>query len=83
MAGRAAATRRVGRASAVTAKGQTTIPVEYRRSLDLHPGDRVIFRLEGDHLVLSKAQALDTAWNEAQSRLMSEWASAEDAVFDA
>ena len=29
--------------STVTAKGQTTIPAEIRRKLDLKPGDRILY----------------------------------------
>ncbi len=30
-------------ASKITTKGQITIPQEYRKILDIHPGDKVIF----------------------------------------
>lgn len=70
------------RLSAVTSKGQTTIPADYRRSIGLRPGDLVAFELDGDRIVLRKTQPLDHAWNAAQSRLMGEWDSAEDSVFD-
>ncbi len=30
-------------ASKITTKGQITIPQEYRKILDIHPGDRVVF----------------------------------------
>ncbi len=30
-------------ASKITTKGQITIPQEYRKILDIHPGDRVAF----------------------------------------
>lgn len=36
----------------VTSKGQITIPVEVRRSLGLHAGDRVVFRLVDSHVTL-------------------------------
>ena len=70
------------RPSSVTTKGQATIPAEYRRAIGLRPGDLVAFELDGDRIVLRKAQGLDHAWNAAQSQVMSEWASEEDAVFD-
>jgi AbrB family looped-hinge helix DNA binding protein len=34
--------------SALTSKGQVTIPAEVRKRLGLHPGDRVAFIVEGD-----------------------------------
>ena len=30
-------------ASKITTKGQITIPQEYRKFLDIHPGDQVVF----------------------------------------
>ena len=35
----------------ITSKGQVTIPREVRDKLDLHPGDRVEFRIESDGAV--------------------------------
>lgn len=68
--------------AAVTSEGQATIPADLRRSIGLRPGDLVQFELDGDRIVLRKAGPLDHAWNTAQSRLMGEWDSPEDAVFD-
>ena len=39
-------------------KGQTVIPVEYRRALGINPGDELIATLEGDHVVLVTRHAL-------------------------
>ena len=33
------------RSSTLTSKGQVTIPVELRHSLDLHPGDTLLFEV--------------------------------------
>jgi antitoxin PrlF len=33
-------------------KGQTTVPVEVRNALDVHPGDSVTFVVEGDGTVM-------------------------------
>jgi antitoxin PrlF len=33
--------------STITKKGQTTIPGEVRAALNIHPGDRLKYRLEG------------------------------------
>ena len=38
--------------STVTSKGQTTIPGEIRRALQIKPGDRLEYALEGDHAVI-------------------------------
>jgi len=39
-------------AATVTSKGQVTIPVDVRRALDLGPGSRIVFHLEGDQVVV-------------------------------
>ena len=39
----------------VTAKGQVTIPAEVRRRLGLAPGDRVIFAIEDDQVIVRAA----------------------------
>lgn len=38
--------------SAVTSKGQTTIPAEIRDALGLKPGDRLEYVIEGDHAAI-------------------------------
>jgi AbrB family looped-hinge helix DNA binding protein len=43
--------------STLTSRGQTTIPKPIREALQLHPGDRVEFILEGDQAVLRRAGA--------------------------
>lgn len=35
--------------STITSKGQTTIPNEIRRALNLRPGDRLEYAVEQDH----------------------------------
>jgi AbrB family looped-hinge helix DNA binding protein len=44
--------------SHVTSKGTVTIPVEIRRELGLEPGDSVVFVVDGDHAVLSRARSV-------------------------
>jgi AbrB family looped-hinge helix DNA binding protein len=44
------------RSSSLTSKGQVTIPSEIREQLGLHPGDRVGFIIEKDHVVLFRRQ---------------------------
>lgn len=36
--------------STITSKGQTTIPGEIRRALNLRPGDRLEYAVEQDHV---------------------------------
>ena len=42
--------------SAVTTKGQVTIPVELRQKLGIKPGDRVGFVDEGGRIVLQRQE---------------------------
>lgn len=42
--------------SALTAKGQITIPADIRRQLGLHPGDKVGFLIEDNHVVLFRKE---------------------------
>ena len=41
--------------STVTSKGQVTIPKEIRETLGVIEGDRLIFLVEGDRVVMRKA----------------------------
>jgi antitoxin PrlF len=38
--------------STVTSKGQTTIPGEIRDALQIKPGDKLEYAVEGDHAVI-------------------------------
>lgn len=38
--------------SVVTSKGQTTIPKTVRESLHLRPKDKLLYVMEGDHVIL-------------------------------
>ena len=38
--------------STVTSKGQTTIPGEVRDALNIKPGDKLEFAVEGDHAII-------------------------------
>lgn len=38
--------------SALTSKGQVTIPSHIRRKLGLHSGDKIGFTIENDHVIL-------------------------------
>jgi antitoxin PrlF len=38
----------------VTSKGQVSIPTAVRDALNIHEGDKVVFRVEGDRAVLAR-----------------------------
>jgi len=44
------------RTSTLTSKGQVTIPVDVRKRLGLHPGDRVAFIMVGDEVRLVRRE---------------------------
>lgn len=68
--------------AALTSEGQATIPADLRQTIGLLPGDLIEFELDGDRIVMRKVPPLDRAWNAGQSRVLVEWDSPEDAVFD-
>lgn len=43
--------------SSLTVKGQVTIPAEIRKQLGLHPGDKIGFVIEDDHVVLYRKES--------------------------
>lgn len=43
----------------ITAKAQTTIPRAVRLALGLMPGDDVVWEIEGDHVVMTRARTAD------------------------
>lgn len=63
----------------VTVKGQTTIPQEVRRALDIKPGDLLLWET-GDEGVakVRRVQPLDLAYLRAVEGTLGEWSSNED-----
>ena len=45
----------------LSSKSQLVLPAEIRRKLGIHPGDRLIVELEGDHAVIRKRPCSDVA----------------------
>ncbi|MFL5901113.1 MAG: AbrB/MazE/SpoVT family DNA-binding domain-containing protein [Solirubrobacterales bacterium] len=43
-------------AAKLTSKGQITVPKVVRDSLELEPGDQVLFRLDGGRAILARTQ---------------------------
>lgn len=55
--------------SAMTVKGQITIPSDIRKQLGLQPGDKIGFFLEDDHVILfRKEQNIEAAFGICQPK---------------
>jgi antitoxin PrlF len=65
-------------ASTLTSKGQTTIPVEIRRALNLHTGDKVTFEIKNHTAVITKISPFDYKYHHALLGTLSEWNSSSD-----
>lgn len=62
----------------VTSKGQTTIPSEIRTMLELMPGDKLLFEVVDEQLIIKKINPLDYSYHAALNSTLSEWTSAAD-----
>ncbi len=62
--------------SKLTSKAQTTIPQPIRAALRLREGDELVYEIQGDRVVLSKAQQLRDG--DDPFRTFSEWDSPAD-----
>ena len=67
-------------ASTITQKGQATIPQKIRSRLGLHSGDKVVFEIKGDDVVLRKIEPFDLEHHKALENTLSEWDSEEDDI---
>ena len=65
--------------SKITSKGQTTIPFEIRKSLQLAEGDLLFYEIGADHAVrFRKLEKVDFEWAQAIETTMTEWQGDED-----
>lgn len=64
--------------SKVTQKYQATIPQAVRNKLAIEKGDRIIFEIEDEKVVLKKLSPLDWEYLESVSANLSEWSSEAD-----
>lgn len=64
--------------SKVTQKYQATIPQAIREKLKIDKGDRVMFEIENEKVVLKKVSPLDWEYLESVSATLSEWSSQAD-----
>jgi antitoxin PrlF len=62
--------------SKLTSKAQTTIPQPIRAALRLREGDKLVYEIQGDRVVLSKAQQIRDG--DDSFRTFNEWDSAAD-----
>jgi antitoxin PrlF len=61
--------------SKITSKAQTTIPHPVRAALQIHKGDELVYRIDGDRVILTKAKREPT---EDPFATFSEWSSEAD-----
>lgn len=61
----------------ITAKAQTTIPRAVRLALGLKPGDEIAYEIDGDRVVMRKAEARGDAFV-ANLATFTEWQSDAD-----
>lgn len=66
------------KSSKVTEKYQATIPGNVRNFLHLKKGDRVMFKIEQDKVVLDKLPYMDHEYLDSLSNVLIEWSSKED-----
>ena len=64
--------------SKVTQKYQATIPQGVREKLEIEKGDRVIFEIEDEKVVLKKLSTLDWEYLDSVSATLGEWSSEAD-----
>ncbi len=64
--------------SKVTQKYQATIPQAVREKLEIAKGDRVIFEIEDEKVVLKKLSPVDWEYLESVSATLGEWSSVAD-----
>jgi antitoxin PrlF len=64
--------------SRLSVKGQITVPKEIRDLLALKPGDVIAYEVRNGTVILRRAEPFDTAFHEALSATLDEWATPED-----
>ena len=65
--------------SKITAKGQTTVPLEVRTALNSKSGDLLAWEIEPDgRVAVRRIQPLDGEYLQAVRGTLSEWRTAED-----
>ena len=63
----------------ITAKGQTTVPIEIRNALKAAPGDTLLWEIgPGGEAIVRRVQPLDIDYLRALEGTLSEWGSLAD-----
>jgi AbrB family looped-hinge helix DNA binding protein len=65
-------------ASKLSRKGQVTIPKKVRESLRANPGDLIEYEVQGNLVVMRRAEPFDRNFHAALSDTLTEWSSPED-----
>lgn len=68
--------------SHITSKAQVTIPAAMRQECDMHDGDKVLFVLHGNEMVLRKYTEEDDTWYKYAETGFAEWDNEEDEVYN-
>ncbi len=64
--------------STLSSKGQVTIPKEIRDQLGAQAGDTIVYEVDGNTVILKKAEPFDIAFHSAVGKTLDEWNSPED-----
>ena len=66
--------------SSLSSKGQTTLPVEIRKKLNIKQGDLIQYEVseDGTYIRLFKVKSVDLTWAKAIENTLTEWKGSED-----
>ncbi len=64
--------------SKITSKGQVTIPHALRKAAHFKTGDKLVFELDGDRVIVTKLKSVKDAYLDSVSLNLKEWLSDED-----
>lgn len=64
--------------SKITSKGQVTIPHALRKAAHFKTGDKLVFELDGDRVIVTKLKSAEDAYLGSVSLNLEEWLSDDD-----
>ncbi len=64
--------------SKITSKGQVTIPHALRKAAHFKTGDKLVFELDGDRVIVTKLKSVKDDYLDSVSLNLKEWLSDED-----